>query len=152
MLQSQISCHTFLCLSQLKPLWNWLMETRDIPKELGLLYIASLTIKLYIQWDQFNIVQVTLPTPSHKVPSNFMLVLKLLHLTLLNIVTLLNLKVVLGDHHTRLTTILTILNLKLSRSILTEKRILLSQLPVEFQNKLSLNLLISVLVMPLSPE
>ena len=102
MLQSQISCHTFLCLSQLKPLWNWLMETRDIPKELELLYIASLTIKLYTQWDQFNIVQVTLPTPSHKVPSNFMLDFKILRLNLFNVVNFLTLKVVLGDHPTRL--------------------------------------------------
>ena len=33
MLQSQISCHTFLCLSQLRPLWNWLIETRDMTKK-----------------------------------------------------------------------------------------------------------------------
>ena len=28
MFQSQIACHTFLFLSQPRPLWNWLMETR----------------------------------------------------------------------------------------------------------------------------
>ena len=71
---------------------------------------------------------------------------------LLNIVTLLTLKVVIIDHHTRLTTILTIFNSKISISILTETRILLSQLSVDFQNKLSINLFISVLVIFLSPD
>ena len=101
MLQSQIECDNVLCLYQSRPLWNCTMETRYIPKEFRLCSVTFLTVQLYIQWDQFIIFQVTLPTPSHKVPSNFMLVLKLLHLTLLNIVTLLNLKVVLGDHHNR---------------------------------------------------
>ena len=32
-LSSQMACHTFLCLYRLRPLWNWLMETHDIPKE-----------------------------------------------------------------------------------------------------------------------
>ena len=32
MLQSQISFYTFLCLSQSRALWNWLIETRDKPK------------------------------------------------------------------------------------------------------------------------
>ena len=41
MLQSQIICHTFICLSQPRPLRNCLMETRDIPKELGLIYVFS---------------------------------------------------------------------------------------------------------------
>ena len=77
-----------------------------MPKELGLFYVALLTVKLYIQLDQLIIVQVTLPTLSHQVPLNFMLVLKRLHLNLLNIVTLLTLKVFLGDHNTKLTTIL----------------------------------------------
>ena len=31
MLQPQIACHTFLCLYQPIPFWNWLMETRDMP-------------------------------------------------------------------------------------------------------------------------
>ena len=44
----------------------------------------------------------------------FYVVLKKLHLNLLNIVTLLNLRVVLGDHHNRLTTTLTIFNSKFS--------------------------------------
>ena len=73
-----------------------------MPKELGLFYAVSLTVQLYIQWEQFIILQVTLPTPCHQVPSNFMLAFKRLHLNLLNIVTLLTLKVVLGDHHTNL--------------------------------------------------
>ena len=114
------------------------METRDMLKELGLLYVAFLTVRLYTQLDPFIIVQVTLPTLYHQVPSSLILVLKRLHLNLLNIVTLLALKVVLGDHPTRLATIFTIFNLKFSRSILTETRILLSQLSVDFQNKLSL--------------
>ena len=75
---------------------------------------------------------------------------KRLHLNLLNTVTLLTLKVVLGDHPTRLATILTIFNSKFSILILTETRILLSQLSVDFQNKISLDLFISVLVMSLS--
>ena len=32
MLESKIACHNFPCLSQPRPLWNWLMETRDMPK------------------------------------------------------------------------------------------------------------------------
>ena len=51
---------------------------------------------------QFIIVQVTLPTPPHWLTSNFMLVFKSLNMNLLNIVTLLALKVVLGDHPNRL--------------------------------------------------
>ena len=150
MLQSQIACHTFLCLYPLRPMWNLIMETRDIPKELGLFYIAFLIIRLYIQLDQFIIVQVTLPTLYHHVPSSFILVFIRLHMNLLKIVTLLTLKVVVEDNPTRLTTILTFFNSKLLRSILTETRILLSQLSLEFQNKISLNLFISVLVMSLS--
>ena len=84
------------------PLREWLMETQDIHKELGLFYVAFLTVPLYIQWYQFIILQITLPTLSHQLPSNFMVVFKRLHLNLLSIVTLLNLKVVLGYHLTRL--------------------------------------------------
>ena len=93
--------------------------------------------KLYIQWDQFIIAQVTLPTLSHQVPSNFMLVFKSLYLNLLNIVNFLTLKFVIGYHHTRLKTILTIFKSNFSMSILTEKRIFLSQISVHFQNNLS---------------
>ena len=64
---------------------------------------------------------------------------KRLHLKLLNIVTFLTLKVVIGDHPTRLATILTIFTSKFSISILTETRILLSQLSVDFQSKLYIN-------------
>ena len=102
MFQSQISCHTFLCLYQPKPLWNWLMEIQDTPKELGLFYVFLLPVPLYIQWDQFIILQVTLPTPSHQVLSNFMLCFKRLRPNLLKTVILLTLKIVLGDHPTRL--------------------------------------------------
>ena len=72
-----------------------------MPKELGLSYVVFLTVRLYVQLDQFIIVQVTLPTLYHQVPSSFILVFKRLYLNLLNIVTLLTLKVVLGDHPTR---------------------------------------------------
>ena len=74
----------------------------------------------------------------------FYISFKRLRLKLLNIVTLLTPKVVLGDHSTRLSAILTIFTSKFPRSNLTEIRILLSQLSVYFQNKLSLNLYISV--------
>ena len=117
---------------------------------IGTVYVAFLTVQLYIHLDQFIIFQVTLPKLYHQVPSSFILVFKRLHLNLLNIVTLLTVKVVLGDQPNRLATILTIFNSKLSRSILTETRILLTQLSVDFQNKLSLNLFINVLVTSLS--
>ena len=260
-LQSQIACHTFLCLSPPRPMWNWLMESRDMPKELGLFYFAFLTVWLYIQLEEIISVQVTLKTLYHQLPSilywfkkvtseplehcdfvdpqgpswwspyktcnnlDYLQIevvkinphreknlvvptvcgfskqtisqlihqrfghvyitglkrmaikglmegppenlpeledpcpiclltnstkiprgLRRLHLNLLNIVNLLTLKVLLGDHPTRLATILTVFNSKLSRSILTETRILLSQLSVEFQSKISLNWFINVLV------
>ena len=78
------------------------METRDMHKELVLFYVTYLNVPLYIQWDQFIIVQVTLPTPSHQVPSNYILDWKRFSLNLLNVVTLLTLKVILRDHPTRL--------------------------------------------------
>ena len=78
------------------------METRDIPKLLGLFYFVFLTVPLYIQWDQFIIVRVILPTPSYQVLSNCMLDFKRLRLNFLNILNLLTLKVVLGDHPTSL--------------------------------------------------
>ena len=133
MLQSQIACHTFLCLYQPRPLRNWLTETRCMPKQLGLFYVAFLTVPVYIQWEQFIIFQVAVPTPSHQVPSNFMLDFKMLRLNLLNIVTLLTLKVVLLDHSTRLKTISTIFKYKFSNSTLKATGILLSQLPVSYQ-------------------
>ena len=102
MLVSQIPCHAFLCYSQPKLMWNWPMETWDIPKELGLFYVVLLTVPLYIQWYQFIIVHLTLPTISYWVLSNFMMVLNFLHLNLLKIVILLTLRVILGDHPTRL--------------------------------------------------
>ena len=51
MLQSQIACQTFTCLSQSSPLRNWLMGNRDMPKELGLFYVVFLTVPLYTQWE-----------------------------------------------------------------------------------------------------
>ena len=68
MLQTKIACYTFLCLYQPIPFWNWLMETRDMPKKLGLFYVDLLSVTLYIQWEQFIIVQVTIPTPYNQVP------------------------------------------------------------------------------------
>ena len=102
MFLSQIACHGFLCLSQPRPLWNCILETRDIPKELVLFYVAFLNVTLYVQWYQFIIFHVTLPTPSHQLPSNFMLYFKRLRLNFLNIVNFLTLEVILGDHPTRI--------------------------------------------------
>ena len=67
MLQSQTACHTIICFSKPRPLQNWLMETWDMPKELGIFYVSFQTVPLCIQWDQFIIFQVTLPKSSHKV-------------------------------------------------------------------------------------
>ena len=70
-------------------------------------------------------------------------------LNLLNIVTLLTLKVILVDHPTRLKTILSIFKCKLSKSTLAKIIIFLSQLSVHFQNKISISLFIIVLVVSL---
>ena len=105
----------------------------------------------YIRWDQFIIVQFTLPKPYHRLPSKFILIFKGLNLNLFNIVTLLTLKVVLGDQTTRPKTILTILKSKWSKSTLKETGILLSQLSVHFQNIISLSLSIINFVVYLLP-
>ena len=151
MLQSQILCHIFLYLSQPRTLWNWLIETRDMPKELLLFYVSLLTVTLYIQWYQFIIVQVTLTTPSHQDLSNFMLSFKRLRLNLLNIVTLLTVRVVFGDHPTRIKTISTIFKSKfvkvkpqIDRNIVVPTVCLLS--------KKSIRLFIRVLVMYPLPD
>ena len=102
MLQSKISCHTFTCLYQPRPMWKCIMETRYMPKELGLFFVALLNFQLFIQLEQFIIVRVTLPTLSHQVPSNLCWFLKRLNMNLLNVVTLFTLKVVLGYQHNRL--------------------------------------------------
>ena len=81
------------------------METRYMPKELGLFFFLLLTDPLYIQEDQFIIFHIKFTTTSHWVLSNIILVFKRLHLNLLNIVILLTLKVVLRDHPTSLGTI-----------------------------------------------
>ena len=94
------------------------MEKRDMPKELGLFYVVFLTAPLYIQWDQFTTVQVTLPITYNQVPLNFMLVFKFLRLNLLNIVIFGNLDVIIGGHPTRLRKIWTIFKLRLSKSTL----------------------------------
>ena len=112
------------------------MITRDMHKEMGLFYIVFLTVTLYIQWDQFIIVQVTLTTPSHQVPSNFRLDFKILHLNLLKNVTLLTLKIILGDHPARFKIIMTIFKYKWLNSNLKETRILLSQLSMPYQKKI----------------
>ena len=87
-------------------------------KELGLFFVALLTVTLYIEWHHFIIVQVTLLNPPDQVTSDFMLVFKRLHMNLLNIVTLVTLKLVLGYHPTRLNIIWTILISKISNSTL----------------------------------
>ena len=68
MLQTQIACHTFICLPQPRNLRNGQMETQDMPKELGLFYTNFLTVWLYIQLYRFIIAQVTIPTLYHQVP------------------------------------------------------------------------------------
>ena len=73
--------------------------------ELGLFYVIFLTVLLYILWEQLIIVHVSLPTPSHLVPSNFMFILKKLNMNLLNIVILLTIKLIIRDQPTRLKTI-----------------------------------------------
>ena len=98
MLDLKIVCHIFLCLFWTKPMWNWLIKTRDMPKELALFYDVFQTVPLYILWYQFITVHVSLPIPSRWLPLNFMLVFKSLYLNLLNIVVLCNLKVVFGCH------------------------------------------------------
>ena len=127
---------------------NWNMGHDQV---IGSIFCRLLTVPLYIQWNQFIIVQVTLTTPPHQVPSNFIPAFKMLCLNLLNIVILLNLTVFLGYHPNRLKTILTILKSKLSESTLTETKILLSQLSMHFQKNKSLSLFISILVIYLLP-
>ena len=46
----------FLCLSQPRPLKNWLMKTWYISKELVLFYVVLLIISLLIRWYQFIIL------------------------------------------------------------------------------------------------
>ena len=135
MLQQKIACHTFLCLSQPRPLWKWILKTQDMPKQLVLFNVYLPTVTLYIKWDQFLIVHVALTTPSHQVPSKFMLVFKRLRLNPFETMTFLTLKVVLGDNPTRLKTIQTIFKSKLSNSTLKDIEILLSQLSVCYQKK-----------------
>ena len=53
---------------------------------IGVILCNLLNFQLYIRWYQFIIFQVTLTTLWHWVYSNFMLVFKMLHLNLLNIV------------------------------------------------------------------
>ena len=93
----------------------------------GLFYVALLNVTLHIQWD---------PTPPNQVASNFILVFKILHMKLLNIVTLLTLKVFLGYKPIRPKTISNIFKLKLSKSTLKETGILLSQLSVRYLKKI----------------
>ena len=57
-------------------MWNRLMWTLKISKELVSFYVVLITAPLYIQWYQFIIFHVTLPIPYLWVPLNFMLVFK----------------------------------------------------------------------------
>ena len=120
-----------------------------MPKELGSLYFVFLTITLYISWDQFIIVQLTLPSPSNWVPSKFMLVFKRLYLNLLKIVTLLTSKIVLSDYPRDSKQFRLSSNKFLSKSTLKERRILLFQLSVTYHNRIYLSLFISALFMSL---
>ena len=123
-----------------------------MPKELGLFYVVFLTVPLYIQWDHFIIFQVNSPTPSHQVPSNFILVFKALRLNLLNIVTLFTLKIVLGDHPTRLKTVLTIFKYKFVKVNPHRDRIIVVPNMCTFKKKISLRLFIIILVMSQLPD
>ena len=100
MLQSQILCHTFICLSQPRPLQNVPTGSTGHAQGIGIIYVDFLTVPLYIQWDQLIIVQVTLPKPYHQVSTNFILDFKSICLNLINMLTLLTLKAVLGYHPT----------------------------------------------------
>ena len=60
MLESKIACHTFISFSQPRPIQNWLIAMGDISKELGFIFVILKTVPLYIKWDEFIIVQVTL--------------------------------------------------------------------------------------------
>ena len=64
----QMLCPAFIYLYQPRSLLNWIIETRDVPNELGLFYVVLPTVPLYVQWYQFVIFQIALPTPSHWVP------------------------------------------------------------------------------------
>ena len=77
---------------------NSLISTREIPNALGIFFVVFLVATLYIHWDQFISVHVSISIPSHWVTFNVVLVFKRLNLNLLNILILLTLKVVLGSH------------------------------------------------------
>ena len=152
MLQSQIECHTLRYLSQPRPLRKSLMEKRDIHKELGSFYVTFLTFTLYIQWDQFIIVQVILPTPPNKVPSNLMLDSTRLHLNILNIVTLFTLKVVLGDQSTRLNKNLNYIQIETVKVNPHRDKNIFVPTIYAISKQISLSLLIRVLIMSLLSE
>ena len=78
------------------------METWYMTKELGLFHVVFLTDPLYVQWNQFTIIQIKLPMQYHWVTSNVMLFFKRRDMKVFNIVIFLTLKVVLGDHPNRL--------------------------------------------------
>ena len=75
-------------------------------------------------WDHIITIHITLPIPSHRVPLNFMLVFKSLHLNLFRIAFFRTLRFIIGGHPTGPRTIWTISVLRLSKSTLTEKIIL----------------------------
>ena len=52
------------------------METWYIPKELILFFVVLKTVPLYISWDQFIPVQVTLQLTYNQMPLNAILVKK----------------------------------------------------------------------------
>ena len=64
MLQSQIACHSvYVCPNQGRCETRWWKHGK-FPRNWDYFDVALLTIQLYIQLDQFIIVQVTLPTLS----------------------------------------------------------------------------------------
>ena len=87
-----------------------------------------------------------------RVTSNFMLVLERLHLNLLNIQILCNSRLLLEINLPDSKQFILSSNLNVHRSTLKETGILWSQLHVPYQNRISVSLFISALVMSLLPR
>ena len=77
-------------------MWNWLMETWNMPKELGLFYNIFLPFPSYTPRDQLIICQATFAIPYHWYPLSISMFINILSLNLFNIVILYTLKVFLG--------------------------------------------------------
>ena len=120
-----------------------------MPKEMRLLYVFFQTVPLYIVWDQFITVQVTLLIPYHQVTFNVLLVFKRLHMNLFNVLVFCNLRVVLGDRPTGPITFFTIFILSLSKSNLPQTKMLWLLISVVSQNIIFFDLSINFLCLHL---